>query len=114
MKLKEISYIHAEGFAGGELKHGSLALIEEGVPCLILGGDDEIISNAIEIKTRGGIIIGIDSSKNEVYNYYLEVPEEFKEIFSSIIMQYLSFIMSIKLGYNPDRPRNLAKSVTVK
>ena len=57
LKLKEISYIHAEGFAGGELKHGTLALIEKGIPVVVIGDSLEIISNATEIKTRGGIII---------------------------------------------------------
>ncbi len=114
LKLKEISYIHAEGFAGGELKHGSLALIQKGVPVVVIGDGSEIISNAIEIKTRGGIIIGINENNNEVYDYYLEVPIEYKEIFTTILMQILSLKMALILGYNPDKPRNLAKSVTVK
>ena len=114
LKLKEIAYIHAEGFAGGELKHGSLALIEKNVPCVILGGDDEIISNAIELKTRGAFIIGIDSKQNEVYDYFISVPEEFKEIFSIITMQIFALQMCLQLEHNPDKPRNLAKSVTVK
>lgn len=114
LKLKEISYLHAEGFAGGELKHGPLALIEKGVPVVILGGDDEILSNAIEIKTRGGVIIGINSKNHDVYDYYLEVPDEFKEIYSTILMQIISLKITLILGHNPDKPRNLAKSVTVK
>ncbi|MCA9459246.1 MAG: SIS domain-containing protein, partial [Nanoarchaeota archaeon] len=114
LKLKEISYIHAEGFAGGELKHGSIALIEDGVPIVILGGNKEILSNAIEVKTRGGIIIGIDNNREKVYDYFLEVPENFKEIFTVVLMQLLSFKMTLELGFNPDKPRNLAKSVTVK
>ena len=114
LKLKEIAYIHAEGFAGGELKHGSLALIEKNIPCVILGGDEEIISNAIELKTRGAFIIGIDSVQNEVYDYFIQVPEEFKEIFSVIAMQIFALQMCLILEHNPDKPRNLAKSVTVK
>ncbi|MDA3855307.1 MAG: glutamine--fructose-6-phosphate transaminase (isomerizing) [Candidatus Woesearchaeota archaeon] len=114
LKLKEISYIHAEGFAGGELKHGSLALIESGVPVVVIGDDSEILSNALEIKTRCGIIIGIGSKNHEIYDYYLEVPENFKAIFTVILMQILSLKMTLVLGFNPDKPRNLAKSVTVK
>ncbi|MCA9495309.1 MAG: glutamine--fructose-6-phosphate transaminase (isomerizing) [Nanoarchaeota archaeon] len=114
LKLKEISYIHAEGFAGGELKHGSIALVEENVPIVILGGNKEILSNAIEVKTRGGILIGIDTHREKVYDYFLEVPENFKEIFTVILMQLLAFKMTLELGHDPDKPRNLAKSVTVK
>lgn len=114
LKLKEISYLHAEGFAGGELKHGSLALIKPEIPIFILGGDKEIISNAIEIKSRGGIIIGIDSENKEIYDYFLEVPKNFIEIYSVIIMQILALKIALFLGLNPDKPRNLAKSVTVK
>ena len=113
LKLKEISYIHAEGFAGGELKHGTLALIEEGTPVIVLGEED-IISNATEIKARGGYIIGVGCKNNEIYDYFLEVPELFKEIFSTILMQILAMKMAIALGHNPDKPRNLAKSVTVR
>jgi len=114
LKLKEISYIHAEGFAGGELKHGSLALIEKDVPSIIIGDSDEIISNAIEIKTRGGIIIGISEKNNEVFDYFLEVPNLHKDIFITLMLQYIAFEMTLLKGYNPDKPRNLAKSVTVK
>ncbi len=114
LKLKEISYIHAEGFAGGELKHGSLALIEENVPCVVLGQDLDIISNAVEIKTRGGKIIGINDKYNNSYDYFIEIPSKFQELFSTFALQLLAFEMSILLGNNPDKPRNLAKSVTVK
>ena len=114
LKLKEISYIHAEGFAGGELKHGTLALIEKGIPVIVLGDSDDIISNAIEIKTRGGIIIGISDKKSTVFDYYLSIPKYYEEIFMSALMQQLSFEMTFKLGHDPDKPRNLAKSVTVK
>ncbi len=114
LKLKEISYIHAEGFAGGELKHGTLALIEKGVPVVALGDSEDIISNAIEIKTRGGVIIGISSKKSAIFDYHLSIPKYYEEIFMTVLMQQLSFEMTLKLGYNPDKPRNLAKSVTVK
>ena len=114
LKLKELSYIHAEGFAGGELKHGSLALIEDNVPVVALGSSSEIISNAMEVKTRGGVVIGISKNYSEVYDYFLEVPEYFEDVFATILMQVLAFEMAVALGYNPDKPRNLAKSVTVK
>jgi glutamine---fructose-6-phosphate transaminase (isomerizing) len=114
LKLKEISYIHAEGFAGGELKHGSLALIYQDIPIIVIGNDKEIISNATEIKARGGKIIGISPTFNPIFDYHLPVPNNSQEIFSVILMQILAMNMSIKLGHNPDRPRNLAKSVTVK
>jgi glucosamine--fructose-6-phosphate aminotransferase (isomerizing) len=114
LKLKEVSYIHAEGFAGGELKHGTLALITDNVPVVVLGNCDEIISNAIEIKTRGGVLIGISSRENPVFDYFIKVPENFEEIFGTVVMQLLSLKMAHKLGLNPDKPRNLAKSVTVK
>lgn len=114
LKLKEVSYIHAEGFAGGELKHGTLALITDNVPVVVLGNCDEIISNAIEIKTRGGVLIGISSNENVVFDYFIKVPSNFEEIFGTVVMQLLSLKMAQKLSLNPDKPRNLAKSVTVK
>mgnify|MGYP001235219182 CR=1 FL=1 len=114
LKLKEVSYIHAEGFAGGELKHGTLALITDGVPVVVLGNCDEIVSNAIEIKTRGGVLIGVSSVENEVYDYFVKVPEVFEDIFGTIVLQLLALKMAERLGLNPDKPRNLAKSVTVK
>jgi glucosamine--fructose-6-phosphate aminotransferase (isomerizing) len=114
LKLKEISYIHAEGFAGGELKHGSLALITQNVPVVSIGNESEIISNAIETKTRGGVIIGVSSKYFQVYDYWLKVPEIYSDLFTTIVLQLLAFEITILKGYNPDKPRNLAKSVTVK
>ena len=120
LKIKEVSYIHAEGFAGGELKHGSLALIEEGTPCIALIADDEnkkeLISNAMEIKSRGGFIIGISPEPNEVFNYFLKVPNNgaLSPIINVIPSQLLAYHLSLEKGCDPDKPRNLAKSVTVK
>jgi glucosamine--fructose-6-phosphate aminotransferase (isomerizing) len=114
LKLKEVSYIHAEGFAGGELKHGTLALITDNVPVVVLGNCDEILSNAIEVKTRGGVLIGIGSKLNSIYDYFIEVPSNFEEIYGAVVMQLLALKMTEKLNLNPDKPRNLAKSVTVK
>lgn len=114
LKLKEISYIHAEGFAGGELKHGTLALIEKDIGCVVVGEETEIISNACEIKTRGGVIIGISENFNSIFDYHLSVPNYLKCLFMNSIMQKLALKMALKIGNNPDKPRNLAKSVTVK
>ncbi len=119
LKIKEVSYIHAEGFAGGELKHGTIALIEEGVPVIVLTTEHtkkEILSNAMEVKSRGGYIIGINSSNNEIYDYFVHVPEAgmADPILSIIPIQMLAYYLAVEKGFDPDKPRNLAKSVTVK
>lgn len=120
LKLKEVSYIHSEGFAGGELKHGAIALIENKSPTIVFAPNDEtydaIISNAIEIKARGGTIIGISPKQNDVFDYHLKI-EDVKEgsiILSVVVVQLLAYYISLAKGIDPDRPRNLAKSVTVK
>lgn len=120
LKIKEVSYIHAEGFAGGELKHGVIALIEDKTPCIVLVADDEnkndIISNAIEMKSRGAFIIGVAPENNEIFDYFIKVPN-FKlasPIINIIPIQLLAYYLAVKLGKDPDKPRNLAKSVTVK
>ncbi|MCD6403515.1 MAG: glutamine--fructose-6-phosphate transaminase (isomerizing) [Candidatus Aenigmarchaeota archaeon] len=122
LKIKEVSYIHAEGFAGGELKHGTLALIEDGIPCIAISPldktRDEILSNAMEIKARGGKIIGISEENNEVFDEFIKVPKLNGNVFHPIMMiipiQLVSYYLAVKRGYDPDKPRNLAKSVTVK
>lgn len=119
LKIKEISYIHAEAFAGGELKHGTLSLIEKGVPAIVLVDEetkDDIISNAHEIKARGGLVIGISPFNNEAFDYFIKVPEcNYENPISHIIpMQLLAYYLSVLKGLNPDKPRNLAKSITVK
>ncbi len=119
LKIKEVSYIHAEGFAGGELKHGTIALIEEDVPVLVFSTDDTrqlILSNAMEIKARGGYIIGIDSKENDIFDYLIKVPsvKDADPILMIIPIQILSYYLALKRGCDPDKPRNLAKSVTVK
>lgn len=119
LKIKEVSYIHAEAFAGGELKHGTISLIEDGTPCIVFvseGNEREILSNAIEIKSRGGFIIGVSPKRNEVFDFWIRVPEceELNPIVQIIPMQILAYQLAILRGCNPDRPRNLAKSVTVK
>ena len=120
IKIQEVSYVHAEGFAGGELKHGPIALIEEGTPCIALVGDDEvkndIISNAIELKARGGFIIGIAPENNESFDVWIKVPEAgtAQALVNIIPVQALAYFLAVIRGKDPDMPRNLAKSVTVK
>ncbi len=120
IKLQEVSYIHAEGFAGGELKHGPIALISEGTPCIVLVGKDEteneIISNAMEIKSRGGYIIGVAPDNHELFDYWIKVPESgnASPIVNIIPIQILAYQLAVLRQNNPDMPRNLAKSVTVK
>ncbi len=121
LKLKEASYIHAEGFAGGELKHGVIALIEKGTPCIVFAPNDEtyneIISNAAEVKARGGFIIGIGPVNNQVFDKWLETDDcgEATAIPQIVISQLLAYYLALGKGItDPDKPRNLAKSVTVK
>ena len=119
LKIKEVSYIHAEGFAGGELKHGTIALIEHGTPCIVFSSKDtekEIIGNAMELKARGAYIIGIGSEPNEVYDFFIKVreAEEANSICQIIPVQILAYQLALLRGCDPDKPRNLAKSVTVK
>ncbi len=120
IKIQEVSYVHAEGFAGGELKHGPIALIEKGTPCIALVGNDEvrtdIISNAIELKARGGFIIGIAPVRHEVFDEWIKVPDvdTAQAIVNIIPVQVLAYFLAVKRGKDPDMPRNLAKSVTVK
>lgn len=121
LKLKEISYIHAEGMPAGELKHGTLSLIEKGVPVLAICPTDytykETLSNAIEAKSRGASIIAVSDKKNEIYDYWIKIPkvnELLYPLVAVVPLQLLAYHLSIKRGFDPDKPRNLAKSVTVK
>jgi len=119
LKLKEVSYIHTEGFAGGDLKHGPIALIEKGTPCIVFVSKDtekDVISNAAEIKSRGGYIIGIGPEKNEIFDYFIKVPDSsFASPITHVIpAQILAYQLAVLRGCDPDKPRNLAKSVTVK
>ncbi len=120
IKLQELSYIHAEGFAGGELKHGPLALISEGTPCLVLTANDEyrkdILSNAMEVKARGGFLIGVGPENSEIFDIWIRVPDvgPVAPILSIIPIQMLAYKLAVARQNNPDMPRNLAKSVTVK
>lgn len=120
IKLQEVSYIHAEGFAGGELKHGPIALISKSTPCIALVANDEthddIISNAMEIKARGGFIIGVCPRHEAVFDYWIKVPDAgaASPIVNIIPVQILAYQLAVLRKNNPDMPRNLAKSVTVK
>jgi glucosamine--fructose-6-phosphate aminotransferase (isomerizing) len=120
LKIKEVSYIHAEGFAAGELKHGVIALVEPGTPCLVLAPDDatrtDVISGAAELRSRGGYIIGVGSTGNDVFDDFVELPEAglANVIVEAVPGQLLGYFAAIARGNDPDRPRNLAKSVTVK
>ncbi len=119
LKIKEVSYIHAEGFSGGELKHGTIALIEKGTPCIAFSSTEnqqETISNAMEIKARGGYIIGVNHKNNPVFDFFIKVPDvaDLNPITQIIPIQILAYQLAVLRGADPDKPRNLAKSVTVK
>lgn len=120
LKIKEISYVHAEGLAAGELKHGPIALISQGTPCIVFAPADEtqqaIVSNATEIKARGGLIIGVSPVKNGVFDYWIEVKDlgPASIIANVVPSQLLGYYLALEKGLDPDKPRNLAKSVTVK
>jgi glucosamine--fructose-6-phosphate aminotransferase (isomerizing) len=121
LKMKEISYLHAEGMAAGELKHGALALIENGTPIIAINPKDEAyletLSNANETKARGANVIGVSNLANPLYSDLLEIPTAdpvFYPLLSVIPMQLLAYHLAVLKGHDPDKPRNLAKSVTVK
>ncbi len=120
LKIKEVSYIHTEGLAGGELKHGTIALISRGTPCIVYAPEDEtyeaIISNAIEIKSRGGLIIGVSPKNSEAFDHWIKVNDVGDANFIPMVVpaQLLSYYLALEKNLDPDRPRNLAKSVTVK
>ena len=124
LKLKEISYIHAEGYPAAEMKHGPIALIDENMPVVFLAPKDDtfskILTNIQEVKARKGIIISITDTDNKELNnlsdFILHVPKTHQNIFpitSSIILQLLAYELAVLRGCEIDQPRNLAKSVTV-
>jgi glutamine---fructose-6-phosphate transaminase (isomerizing) len=120
LKIKEVSYIHAEGFAGGELKHGVIALIEPGTPCLVYSPLDEtrddILSGAMELKSRGGFIVGVSPEPDPVFDVYVPVADvgDAAPLVMAPPAQMLGYQLALLKGLDPDKPRNLAKSVTVK
>jgi len=124
LKLKEISYIHAEGYPAAEMKHGPIALIDENMPIVVIatkkGHYEKVVSNIQEIKSRKGKIIGIvtegDVDVRELADHVIEVPETIESLtplLTTIPLQLLSYHIAVLLGKNVDQPRNLAKSVTV-
>jgi glutamine---fructose-6-phosphate transaminase (isomerizing) len=125
LKLKEITYIHAEGYAAGELKHGPLALISDDVPVVAIvppgKSHDSVLGNVEEVKARGAKIIGLGSQSDQVLQFevndLIRFPNEINEILSPLVyvvsLQLLSYHISVQRGIDPDKPRNLAKSVTV-
>jgi glucosamine--fructose-6-phosphate aminotransferase (isomerizing) len=124
LKLKEISYIHAEGYPAAEMKHGPIALIDDQMPVVVIatkkGHYDKVVSNIQEIKSRKGRIIAVvsegDVRVKELADYCIEVPESlecFTPILTTIPLQLLSYYIAVQRGCNVDQPRNLAKSVTV-
>ena len=124
LKLKEISYIHAEGYPAAEMKHGPIALIDEQMPVFVIapkqGHYDKIVSNIQEIKSRSGKIIAVvtkgDTQVRELADYIIEIPETsdaLSPLITTIPLQLLSYHIAVMRGCNVDQPRNLAKSVTV-
>jgi glucosamine--fructose-6-phosphate aminotransferase (isomerizing) len=121
LKLKEIPYIHAEGIPGGELKHGPLALMDSNVYVIIINPNDstytDTLTSASEIKARGAKIIGISDKKSDVYDHWIEIPNIKEAMFPMIEIipiQLLAYYAAVEKDTDPDYPRNLAKSVTVK
>lgn len=121
LKMKEISYVHAEGMPAGELKHGTLALIEKGTPVVVICPKDytfdETIANAHETKARGAFVIGVSEATNPIFDDWIEIPsveEIFQPMVTVVPLQLLAYYSAVARDRDPDKPRNLAKSVTVK
>jgi len=121
LKMKEISYIHAEGMPAGELKHGTLALITKGTPVVVVCPNDDTyaatLGNAIEAKARGAHIIGVSDVESDVYDTWLRIPRAPADqypLMAIVPLQYMAYHMAVLRGCDPDKPRNLAKSVTVR
>ena len=129
LKLKEVAYIHTEAYAAGESKHGPIALIEDGFPVIFVAPPDDtydrMIGNVMEMKSRGAVIYSIVSENDEkitsISDYTIRIPflDSIYAIETSIVpcafaLQLMAYFISIKKGLDPDKPRNLAKSVTVK
>lgn len=124
LKLKEISYIHAEGYPAAEMKHGPIALIDKDMPCVFLAPQDsvydKVISNIEEVKARKGVVIAVASEKDKkidsLVDYVIRIPDTIRmlmPILTAIPLQLLAYHIAVKKGLNVDQPRNLAKSVTV-
>lgn len=121
LKLKEISYVHAEGMPAGELKHGTLALIESGTPVVAIAPNDytftETLNNVEEARARGAFVIGVSDERSEIFDEHVVIPkveEIFYPVVATVPLQLFAYYHAALRGLNPDKPRNLAKSVTVK
>ena len=123
LKIKELSYIHAEGVATGELKHGPLALMDEDTYVMVINPTDnrstyaDNLSNTSEIKSRDAKIIGVSNEYDQIYDYWIplpNLPKIFYPLIETIPFQLMAYYLSIEKGNDPDYPRNLAKCVTVK
>jgi len=124
LKLKELSYIHAEGYPAAEMKHGPIALIDEKMPVVVIanknGSYEKVVSNIQEVKARKGVIIAVvtegDTVVKGLADYVIEIPRTediLVPLVSVIPLQLLAYHMAVMRGCNVDQPRNLAKSVTV-
>jgi len=121
LKIKEITYVHAEGIAGGELKHGPLALMDSSTYVIVISPDDDSyvdnITSIHEIKARGAKIIGISNRHDPNYDHWIEIPTISNELYpliEIIPLQLIAYYLALEKGVDPDYPKNLAKSVTVK
>jgi glucosamine--fructose-6-phosphate aminotransferase (isomerizing) len=122
LKLKELAYMHAEGFAGGELKHGPIALIESGTPVVAImpaAGSllaEKMASNIQEVKARGAVVIAIADSELKAADFLVRIPsthEFLQPVLAVVPLQVIAYEMAVARGNDVDQPRNLAKSVTV-
>ena len=125
LKLKEITYIHGEGYAAGELKHGPLALIDEGIPVVVIipPGDNyrKTMSNLEEVKSRGANVLAIGSADDESLKAkaddVIAINADVKEIIAPLVyivpLQLIAYYITVEKGHDPDKPKNLAKCVTV-
>jgi glucosamine--fructose-6-phosphate aminotransferase (isomerizing) len=125
LKLKEVSYIHAEGYPAAEMKHGPIALIDKSMPVVVIATKDnrtykKVLSNIQEVKARGGIVIAIVSRGDEEIKQYVDhnlyVPVNsyiLTPLLAVIPLQLFAYYITIMRGFDPDKPKNLAKSVTV-
>ena len=121
LKIKELAYIHAEGIAAGEIKHGPLALIEKNTPVIVINPSDSTynntISSAYEIKARGATVVGISDKMDDVYDHFIKITKVRDNLYplvEVIPLQILAYYLALKKKADPDYPRNLAKSVTVR
>jgi len=120
LKVKEVSYVHAEGFAAGELKHGVIALVEDGTPCVALAPRDDtyddVVAGAMQVRARGARVIGVSPRPHEAFHDHIAMADlgPASGIGQAVVAQLLGYDLARRRGHDPDKPRNLAKSVTVK